>query len=273
MSDDNGSGAPTQSWTLSLDVWTDGSTVYFIGDLVHDSNPAGGTATVTTYQGGWSYSDFTGPIEDSGSDPGFHDTAAAMFNVVAASNAATAQGLSTGSILQMISNIIKMGIYYVRNLSQAWSTPTSCDGPKVRRNAGQTCEDVNITCRTKLDDLCLKIGELTSVSEAFKKCMKGRCSCGGSKHPRSFIDCGDQDECGPCGAAPPLTIIYGCNIAGAQEWYCRESANSCKCVNAVFHEMSHACGALDLRNGAPLDAHRIGDWFQAQYEAQFGACP
>ena len=48
-----GCNDPTQSWTLSLDVWNAGSTVYFIGDLVHDSNPACGTATITAYQGGW----------------------------------------------------------------------------------------------------------------------------------------------------------------------------------------------------------------------------
>jgi len=41
-------------------------------------------------------------------------------------------------------------------------------------------------------------------------------------------------------------------------------------VNRILHETSHSCGTLNLQNGANYDSYRVGEWFEAEYQAQNG---
>lgn len=159
-------------------------------------------------------------------------------------------------------NIISSGIAGIIDIFRPYTPPTACNGPLINDGAGQSCEDVDVPCADILDDMCLLIDSLPNVSTAFKKCMKGRCGCGGSSHARARMTCAESDACGPCEGVE----ADGCNSGGPQLWYCGDDLSECECVSVVFHEMSHSCGALDLENGANNDAYRIGDWFQGECE-------
>ncbi len=120
-------------------------------------------------------------------------------------------------------------------------------------------------CDVKLPDMCEKIDELPGVSNAFKQCMQGRCGCGGSHHKRLKISCADKNDCGPCGSS------RGCSLGGSQMWYCDPTTDECNCIETVFHEMSHACGAMHsleywIEQSCDVndDPCRIGRWFQSE---------
>lgn len=138
------------------------------------------------------------------------------------------------------------------------------------RTTPGTSGGVDIPCADKLGEMCEKIDDLPGVSTAFKQCMKGRCACGGSSFSRLEITCDDQDSCGPCAA---LGDAGGCSLGGSQMWYCGpvdDEDQECLCVNIIFHEMSHACGALDQTG----ESYRIGSWFEDQCSADpVGARP
>jgi putative flippase GtrA len=280
VTNDNGGGGFNQRWTLTVDAWVDGDTIYFFVDLEHESIPSnaagGGVASVTVYHGGWTYSDATGPLEAAGSDAGFHDQAAAMFNLAAASNAATAQAISLSTVLQFLSNVAQLLANYTLDRFVAWSAPTTCFAPQIR----SSCNNVNVSCSSgqTLKELCKKIGNIPDVSQAFKKCMKGRCACGGSYHPRLRVECDTDGTCNVCGSG-----AGGCNNGGTSMWYCQpESASNCICVDTIFHEMSHACGAVHNQQywqdgfcsstNTTDVACRIGKWFEQQFIAEHGTC-
>jgi hypothetical protein len=119
-------------------------------------------------------------------------------------------------------------------------------------------------------DMALEIGNNPGVSTAFKKCMEGRCGCGGSSFGRIRIQCDDDSSCGTCGDA------WGCNLGGSTLTYCDTRNVECRCVNTVFHEMSHSCGALHtaqyFQQGCmPGDQPcAIGDWFDDQCTSPSG---
>jgi hypothetical protein len=191
----------------------------------------------TIRSGGWIYSAGGGAQEDPNSEPGFHGDAAAMLHCGGAVAA-----LSPQDVLSFIANVASMMVYYVLDALIPYTPPTSCTGPSISDGSGQSCENADIPCADDLDNMCLGIDDLPGVSNAFKKCMKGRCGCGGSTFPRLRISCADVTNCGPCGSG-----AGGCNLAGSQIWYCQaDGADSCgTCVTTVFHEMAHACGQLD----------------------------
>jgi len=106
------------------------------------------------------------------------------------------------------------------------------------------------------------------VSTIYEKCIKGRCGCGGSSFPRAHIRCDDANDCGGCG------LGFGCNLGGSTLLFCDPRLNLCQCVNTVFHEMAHSCGALHTiqyyqqKRCVPGDpACAIGDWFQTERES------
>ena len=154
-------------------------------------------------------------------------------------------------------------------------SPSYCLGPSIYDGSGQSCEDVDIPCRDRLGDMCEMIHSLPGVTTAFKKCMKGRCACGGSVHDRLQISCAPPDDCGPCSVWGGFAA--GCNLGGSQIWYCQTDPTLCRCANTVFHEMSHACGTMHTmeywQTGmcVPGDEPcRIGYWFEDQCEYLFG---
>ncbi|MEK6675828.1 MAG: hypothetical protein AABZ47_09260 [Planctomycetota bacterium] len=161
-------------------------------------------------------------------------------------------------------NIASHLVTTIVDLFRPYTPPTSCSGPIVHNGAGQSCENVTVPCLSVLDDLCLKIDDIPNVSVTFKKCMKGRCGCGGSSTKRLRISCDDSDDCGPCGNAG------GCNIAGSTAWYCDGSQDECRCADTVFHEMTHSCGighSLEFWINPSCDipnetACEIGNWFE-----------
>ena len=157
-----------------------------------------------------------------------------------------------------------LGLHYILDVFIPYEPPErdDCEGPRILDGDGESCENVDIPCVGDFQRMCGEIDNLTDVADSFKQCMRGRCGCGGSTHGRMRIRCEDEDDCGPCGGL--VDQAYGCNIGGSLLWYCDPTEFPCDCVRTLFHEMSHACGALDLENGAPLDAYRIGDWFQAE---------
>ena len=248
----------SQWWTLTLDVWLDAGVLHMWGTI----NFSDVNSTDVTYQGGWTYSDATGPLEDPASEPGFGDEVGRMLNL-ASGGGSTAQGggFGLGTIIQMIGNIAQLAINYLLDLTIPYTPPTTCDGPSI----DSSCTDTDIPCANNLDDMCVGIADLANVTNAFRKCMKGRCGCGGSFHPRARITCDDQDSCGPCGNA------FGCNIGGGLIQYCDPTNDTCACANTVFHEMAHACGAAHnsqyYQEGQCNDqdtACNIGDEFQTQ---------
>jgi hypothetical protein len=248
------------AWSLTQTVRLEGGAVRLSGTIVRIQT--GQAPTIRS--GGWIYSAGGGAREDPNSEPGFHDDAALMFGCAAAGAAAAA--LSLADLLTEIANIAQMIINYLLDLLIPYTPPTSCTGASISDGTGQSCNGVNIPCRNDLDEMCLKVGDIPGVSVAFKKCMKGRCGCGGSRFRKAFISCADQDNCGPCRGTP----AGGCSINGSQMWYCTTTSNACFCANIVFHEMSHACGTNDRDDGGTYDAYRIGDWFQQAYDTEFG---
>ncbi|RME41551.1 MAG: hypothetical protein D6788_01015, partial [Planctomycetota bacterium] len=255
VSDDIGYGA-SQWWTLELDVWMEGPVLHLGGTIEYRdvwSSPV-------TDRGGWIYDPATGLQEDPASDPFFHDEVRNMLALpTAEGSTAQAAQFGLGSVVSMIGNILSMLINYLIDIVTPPPPPSdSCSGPSVEAGC-------DVPCSGNFAAMCAKIDELPDVSDAFKRCMKGRCGCGGSAHRRVRITCDDADSCGPCGGLPSCDTpagCGGCNLSGSEIWYCRGSeVTPCSCINTVFHEMSHACGALDLRNGSRDDAYRIGDWF------------
>ena len=126
------------------------------------------------------------------------------------------------------------------------------------------------------DELYDKSGTVSHASTAFKKCMKGRCGCGGSSFPRARISCDDVATCGPCGFFDPAG---GCSAFGARIWYCQQpNSDACSvCADTVFHELAHACGQLDdpdcggaklscpVRDPDEVDGScHVGRWFGEQ---------
>jgi hypothetical protein len=248
---ESGSGVNEQ-WTLRQTIWTSNGQVISYGtvEMFRVEPPE-----EVSYAGGWVYDLQNGPSEHPDSDAGFHAEVAAMFGCDS-----TVAGFGVGNTLNLIGNIASLVVYYIRDLFIPWSNPTSCSGPIIEDGVGQSCRNVNIPCKDSIADTAKKIGSLPGVSRAFKKCLKGRFACGGSSFPRLRVRCASSSSCGPCS----YTIADGCNIGGSLLWYCPDVADHCYCVNVIFHEASHACGARDLDNGANYDAYRIGDWFEDQ---------
>jgi hypothetical protein len=65
--------------------------------------------------------------------------------------------------------------------------------------------------------------------------------------------------------APPGLITSGCSLAGSQVWYCNQDQACVDCIDTIFHEMSHGCGAPDF-NG---ESYRIGNWFADEFDLRF----
>jgi hypothetical protein len=250
--------------TLSQTVRVENGLLRLWGTLQVDRGLVGKTERT----GGWVYSAGGGPQEDPNSAPGFHDDAAAMFHCASAVAAFSLQG-----VVYQFTNAIQMLIDYILNQWIPYTPPTSCTGPSIRDAPGQSCAGVNIPCKNDLPDMCLSIGDLPGVSNAFKKCMKGRCGCGGSRHKRTFITCDDEKSCGACGVPPSGIIYYGCSLLGQQLWYCDPSGVRCDCIESVSHEMSHACGAYDGQGVGNYDAYRIGDWFRDEFKVKHPDSP
>lgn len=257
-----------RDWTLTQTVRLEGGAVRLWGTIERTQV----LQVPTIRSGGWSYSAGGGAQEDPDSEPGFHDDAALMFRCTAGGAAAAAFNLA--DLLTLIANIIQMAINYVLDLFIPYTPPLpgTCTGPSISDGAGQSCENVDIPCADGLAEMCESVGDIPGVSVAFKKCMKGRCGCGGSRHPRANVSCAGVYTCGPC--TDPLGA-WGCNLLGSQIWYCNPNANMCDCVETIFHEMSHACGQPDQpgrvcppTSGNPIGACRIGMWFEDQCRAR-----
>lgn len=215
----------------------------------------------TVITGGWTYSSTSGPVEDPASEEGFLEEVAEMFH--AYPPGPLAAGLpSLPSIITGIGNGLSMLINYFRDLFIKYTPPTSCSGPSFT----SSCDGSPVPCQDSLGEACLLIDDLTQVSTAFKKCMKGRCGCGGSSFGRVSFTCDDDSSCGPCGSG-----VVGCSLLGVAAWYCEDSNNACDCIRVAMHEMSHACGANDSNNGSAMDAYRIGDWFADEFESTQGS--
>jgi len=206
--------------------------------------------------GGWIYSVEDGLQLDPDTDAGFVDAAAAMIHVPDVGG----RGFSLGAIFSWIGNVANMGINYILDIFTPYTPPTTCLGPVIYDGAGQSCEGVDIPCKDDLGDMCETLDGLTGVSVAFKKCMKGRCGCGGSNHRRARISCDDDTDCGPCRTGPSYS---GCSLGGSRIWYCNDTDSACLCDWSVFHEMSHGCGALDSTG----TAESIGEWFHDECAA------
>lgn len=250
----------TTRWTLVQTMWLDGDTLHLWGTLEVFTVPDGGV----TYTGGWTYSAAAGALEDPDSEPGFHAEVENMFRCTPLTDGADGSGgtaqFGIGSLASLIGNVVTMAINYIRDLFIPYTPPPDdCEGPSISDGPGESCENVNIPCTGDFGEMCGKIDQIPDTSDGFKQCMKGRCGCGGSSHPRARITCDDADDCGPC--AGRVESAGGCSLGGSLLWYCSSTSQPCLCVNAVFHEMSHACGALDLIDGSRDDAYRIGDWF------------
>jgi hypothetical protein len=249
-----------RSWTLTQTVRLESGVVRLWGTVERIQS----LQDPTIRSGGWSYSAEGGAQQDPSSEPGFHDDADLMFGC-AAGGAASAQSLLS-DLLSAVANVVQMGINYLLDLTIPYTPPTSCTGLAIQDASGQSCATANVPCKNDLDDMCKKVGNIPGVSVGFKKCMKGRCGCGGSHFKKSVITCDDSQSCGPCQGVS----AQGCSNYGSQIWYCAITSNMCGCANTIFHEMSHGCGGNDRHDGGTYDAYRIGDWFEGQYATQFG---
>ncbi|MBI3834968.1 MAG: hypothetical protein HY287_11620 [Planctomycetes bacterium] len=220
------------------------------------------------HSGGYVYSASGGATLDPNSDSGFSDAVMTMLHVTPPAVASS----NVNSTFILIGSIVSLLVNYILDVFVPYTPPTTCQGPQIMDGVGQSCNGYSIPCRNNLDDMCERLDEIPGVSTAFKKCMKGRCGCGGSHHPRATISCSDNDHCGPCGGA------NGCNYGGnTQSFYCMASPFSCDCVEIMLHEVSHACGIPDEYaepvpvSGCPAvdysghtGATRMGLWFKAQ---------
>ena len=242
---------------LYLTAFAELSVMRISGTIMVDDQPI--------LTGGWLYSG--GLVETPDTDSGFSWAVAEMLHVVpgggdTAPAPAAAMGFTLGDLGSMIGNIISMLIHYWRDAFIAYTAPEpgDCDGPTFE----DTCEEGDVPCRDQIADLCVAgIDAIPDVSDAFKKCMKGRCGCGGSTFPTIRVTCADSTDCGPCGSGAD-----GCNIGGTTEWYCDPGADECACTHVVFHEMSHACAMLD---DAGCNYSSSSDC-SANFEDYVGAC-
>jgi len=218
----------------------------------------------TVLEGGWLYA--AGMIvETSGTAPAFSFEVASMLHTVPVGMGAARAGFSLGDLGSLIGNFLSMLIHYWQDARIPYTPPEDCTGPTVTAS----CEVGDLPCRYDIDDVCVAgIDAIPGVSTAFKKCMKGRCGCGGSTFPPIRITCADSSQCGPCGF---WGETYGCNLGGTTEWYRDPRPDPCDCANTLFHEMSHTCGARDIppapapcgRDNDPLlGACRIGFYFE-----------
>ena len=241
--------------TFEQTVWGIGQTLFVRGTITFEDG--------TALSGGWTYSAAEGVVEDGDCDPGFSDEVAAMFHVgYVGGGGAAPVFLALEDLLTLIGNILKMIVNYILDAFIPYEPPESCDGPIIEGS----CEPGDVYCQDDIAGFCeAGIDDIPGVSNAFKKCMKGRCGCGGSTFPRTRITCADSSDCGPCAA---FGNAGGCNIAGATVWYCDATDDPCECANVVFHEMSHACGALDDPN---CDTSQLGVC-SADFEDFTGAC-
>ncbi|MCH7884391.1 MAG: hypothetical protein IIC01_03990 [Planctomycetes bacterium] len=237
----------TQHVSLNVDVVTLFGTLSF-----SDGSP--------TLNGGWLYDEINGALAHPDSDPTFHDEVAIMLHA----QSATAGGqFGLGNILAGIGTITSMLINYVRDWFVPYTPPVTCDGPAIENAPGESCDGVNVPCEQELPETCSSVGDIPDVSIGFRKCMKGRCACGGSNFPQVSFRCDPASDCGVCGSG-----AWGCNLPGGSvASYCLDDPQfntPCNCANIMFHEMSHGCGTNDRDDGSTYDAYRIGNWFGAQ---------
>ena len=219
-----------------------------------------GSGQITILTGGWTYSSAGGAVVAPDSDPGFVDALGEMFLVPDLGG----RGWSFRTFVNVLVNLIRAPVGYLLDLLIPYTPPTYCLGPSIYDGSGQSCEDVDIPCRDVLGETCELIDSLPGVTNAFKQCMKGRCDCGGSFHDRLRVSCAPSDDCGPCSFWD--VMAGGCaHCGGSQIWYCLDTSahpdlDDCDCIDVIFHEMSHACGALDQT----YESYRIGWWFRDQ---------
>ena len=244
--------------TFEQTVWGIGQTLFVRGTITFEDG--------TALSGGWTYSAAEGVVEDPDCDPGFSEEVAGMFHVgYIGGGGAAPVFLALEDLLTLIGNILKMIVNFILDALIPYEPPESCDGPIIQNS----CEPGDVPCRDDIAGLCkAAIDDIPGVSNAFKKCMKGRCGCGGSTFPAIRITCAESADCGPCAV---YGTTHGCNLAGTEIWYCDPTEFVCPCANRVFHEMSHTCGQLDIppppetcppAEGDPQGACRIGIWFE-----------
>jgi len=246
-----------RQWTLTMTVTVSQGAVSMWGTLDYLRSTPSESAS---YVGGWIYSPEGGPMEDPASDAGFHAEVANMFGcqeTVASANL-------LGAIFAIMVNGVNIGIHYIIDIFNPYTAPTpdSCLGPRLPSDTS-ACPTGAIDCADQLAGMCERVGDIPNVSNAFKKCMKGRCACGGSSFARMRIQCDDTSSCGACGGG-----AGACNLGGSTLKYCVDSTYDCSCIQTIFHEMSHSCGKMHtpeyFQQGGcvPGDpACEIGDWF------------
>ncbi len=171
--------------------------------------------------GGWIYSSVSGAVvETPGSDAGFAASVSDMLHTGPAGFSA-AVGFSLGDGINLIGNITSLIIHYLLDSFIPYTAPTSCTGPTL----ASTCDPGDVPCQDQISGLCeSSIDAIPDVSDAFKKCMKGRCGCGGSTFPTIRLTCAESSDCGPCGG---FGDPGGCNIGGQTEWYCDPTTDDC----------------------------------------------
>ncbi len=209
---DDGVVGPDPQWTLNQTMRLEGEELSFHGSI-NVVEPSGNSYTLA---GGWTYSATAGPVIDPSSAPEFQT---ALANLQGFEVPVVAGGsLSPGAILSMISNVATMALNYLRDLGYPYTAPTTCYGATL---GGQVavlgCPNGFPPCLFNIPELAESIGALTNVSQAFKKCMKGRFGCGGSFHPQLKVRCDDYGSCGPCSYEAEA---IGCNLGGRDLWFC-----------------------------------------------------
>lgn len=219
----------------------------------------------TPLPGGWQYDELGGVMIDPDSDPAFASELAAMLHVPETPG----RGFSLGGIFSFIGNVVGMVINYVIDIFIPYTPPVVCSGPSIYNGGGQSCEGANIACEDKLSQACGMINDLPGVSTGFRQCMKGRCGCGGSSFGRARMGCANSTDCGPC--VPPPGVSYGgCSLAGAEIWYCDDTPICPNCIQSIFHELSHGCGAQDgFPEPTTGESYRIGEWFSQEFDERF----
>jgi hypothetical protein len=228
--------------------------------------------STSIWEGGWLYTEANGLVAVPDSQPEFFDEVATMFHVLMPAPAdgnIASRGFSIATAFASIAGIASLVVNYILDLFIPYEPPTTCLGPIVDNGNGGTCSEDDVACADQLAEACAGIDDLPGVSTAFKKCMKGRCGCGGSRHRRARVSCDFDGSCGVCTSSS----VIGCNLPGGTvASYCHRDANICSCLNTTMHELSHGCGTYDGRDGTAYDAYRIGDWFQENFEERIGPC-
>ncbi len=257
-------GGTTQGWTLVMNLWQEGTTLHLDGTVTH----VVAFGATTTYTGGWTYSDATGPLLDPASDVGFQDSVAEMFNLSTPAGAVASHTNFFATIISTIGNVGQLLINTILDIGIRYTPPVTCLGPYIPSGTGQSCANNRISCSDRLVEFCQRIGDIPNVSNAVRKCMKGRCGCGGSSFSRTRITCSPSSHCGPCGAG-----AGGCSFVGTTNWYCQVAGvDPCRCIDTVFQEMAHSCGVPHTLqyyiNGAQCTnadpACSISGWFRDQ---------